>query len=287
MISFTESIVQERFDESLSRLQNTHGNSSYYLKYRDTIGQEMLAFLHDETLNMSRVAIMFGLHSYLREKLIPQNHVTGNVANDKATTLLQFLVLAISGTIVGVQDFMATSPAPICEILLAAGANPNAPWPGHDGGSLWTHLLFYYATRIKRSRDIPDISTMEAFVKNGADMTTCVDFRGMSFSTSWLAHFLLKNYPKFANELTKLLEIFEANTETLPPTQITISPPVEQACVSQLASLTEGDSLEVSSSSRTSINSSSSAVSQSPSEKERRGGSRRSRLLRKIFKDSS
>lgn len=256
----------------------------------------MSAFLDDETLNFSRVGIMFGLHSWVRQDLLQHQGVTGNTMNDKPTRLLQFLVLGISGTVVGLQEFMATSPAPICETLLTAGADPNTRWAGHDGGTLWTHLLFYYATRIEDSRSIPDVATMEAFVRNGADLTVYVVFRGTRFSPSELVRSLLNDFPTFANELTRLLELVEAGTTAFPPIQITISAPIQKACAPQPASvppaallsvtdaLKGGNPLYVSSSSRTSISSSRSASSQTPNENGKQRGLGKARLLRKMFK---
>lgn len=256
----------------------------------------MSAFLHDETLNFSRVGIMFGLHSCVREDLLGHQEIPRNTMNDKPTKLLQFLVLGISGTVVGLQEFMATSPAPICETLLAAGANPNTRWAGHDGGTLWTHLLFYYATRIEDSRSIPDIATMEAFIRNGADLTADVVFRGTKLSPSGLVRSLLKDFPRFLDELTILLELFESRTATFPPIQITISAPIHQACAAPLASVSpaalssvtdaiKGETpIYISSSSRTSVSSSRSASSQTPIENGKQRGSGKARLLRKIFK---
>ncbi|KAL2279626.1 hypothetical protein FJTKL_13313 [Diaporthe vaccinii] len=201
-ISLTETIAQQRFNESPWETRQIYGLSLYDFPYCDAIGEDMSAFLDDETLNFSRVGIMFGLHSWVRQDLLQHQGVTGNTMNYKPTRLLQFLVLGISGTVVGLQEFMATSPAPICETLLAAGADPNTRWAGHDGGTLWTHLLFYYATRIEDSRSIPDVATMEAFVRNGADLTVYIVFRGTRFSPSGLVRSLLKDFPKFAKELT-------------------------------------------------------------------------------------
>lgn len=44
----------------------------YDVPYRNAIGEEMLAFLDDETLNLLRVEIIFGLISCLKEQLPPQ-----------------------------------------------------------------------------------------------------------------------------------------------------------------------------------------------------------------------
>lgn len=238
---------------------------------------------------------MFGLHSCVRGDLFP-HQLTEHAINDKPTELLQWLVLGISGTVVGLQEFMATSPAPICETLLSAGANPNSRWAGHDGGTLWTHLLFYYATRIEDSRVIPDVATMEAFVKNGADLTACVVFRGTRFAPNGLVRSLLKDFPKFVDELARLLELFEAHTKALPQIQITVSTPIEQDCAPQLAGVSSAASSYVtdafeggnppldSSRSRTSHSSSGTVTSQISGESGGRRVSRSSRLLQKIFR---
>lgn len=256
----------------------------------------MCAFLDDETLNLSRVGIMFGLHSCVRDDLLSQPGVTGNTINDKPTKLLQLLVLGVSGTVVGLQEFMATSPAPLCETLLSAGANPNSRWAGNDGGTLWTHLLFYYATSIEDSRGVPDVATIMAFVSYGADLTVSVDFRGARFSPSSLVRSLLKDFPRFMDELTRLLELLEARTTTLTPSQISTPAPTQQACGPRLASPTPAatsfvadtlkgeSSLCVSSGSRTSVSSSRSVISKTPSVNERQRGLGKGRLLRKIFR---
>lgn len=296
MISLSETIAEQRFDEALSQTQKRHGLSNYHLAYHDAIPPEMLTILDDETLNLSRVGIMFGLHSYLKESLRPQQGVAENVINDKATKLLQFLVLAISGTVAGVQEFMATSPVPICEALLSAGANPNADWAGRDGGTLWTHLLFSCATRVKGSWGLFHIPTMETFMRNGADLTACVDFQGTRYTPMGLVRFLLQNCPKFADQLVKLLELFEAHTTKLPQNAIAISAPVEQVCAPQLAdgsttaSSSVANALQVeippsdSCGSRTSLSSSRPVTSQSVSKDGGKRVSRRRRLLRKVLR---
>lgn len=296
MISFSETIVEQRFDEFLAQDQQRYGLSSFYLPYHDAIGQEMITFLDDETLSFSRVAIMFGLESYLKEKIRPQHLFVGNSINDKATKLLEFLILAISGTVGGLQEFMATSPASICETLLSAGANPNAHWASCDGGTLWTHLLFYYALRIKNDRDIPDIATMAAFVKHGADLTACLDFRGTIVSPSGLMRFLLKKHPNFVDELTTVLELLEASMPPSPPVQITVSAPVEHECAPQAANIsrpsvssvedaTHGTNpLQVSSSRPTSLSTSRSTSSLASREDGSQSASRKARFLKKIFK---
>lgn len=239
---------------------------------------------------------MFGLHSCVREGLFTHQGSTGHMINEKPTELLQWLVLGISGTVVGLQEFMATSPAPLCETLLSAGANPNSRWAGHDGGTLWTHLLFYYATRIEDSRGIPDIATMEAFVKNGADLTACVDFRGTRFAPNGLVRSLVKDFPKFADELTRLLEQLDTRMTKLPHVQITISPPIDQACALPLASIstfatsyvadasqgrnTPSDSSGI----RKGLGSSETVTSRSLGGDTRHRVSRKERLLRKIFR---
>lgn len=296
MISFTETIVEQRFDEFLAQDQQRYGLSPFYLPYHDAIGQGMMTFLDDETLSFSRVAIMFGLESYLKEKIWPQHLFVGNLINDKATKLLEFLILAISGTVDGLQEFMATSPASICETLLSAGANPNAHWAGRDGGTLWTHLLFYYALRIKNDREIPDIATMEAFVRHGADLTACLDFRGTIVSPSGLMRFLMKKHPNFVDELTRVLELLEARMPTSPPVQITVSAPIESACAPQAANTSwssvssvedapDGTNpLQVSSNRPTSLSASRSTSSLASREDRSQSPSSKGRLLRKIFK---
>lgn len=237
---------------------------------------------------------MFGLHSCLRNNLLRQQRVAGNAGDNKATALLQFFVLGISGTVVGLQEFMSTTPAPMCETLLSAGADPNGGWAGPGGGTLWTHLLFYYATRIKDSIGILDIATMKAFVRNGADLAACVDFQGTRFSPVGLVRSLLKDFPQFEDELTVLLGLLEESIAALAPIQITVSGPIEQACAPQLVSMTppawsmaialEGGNLaSVSSGSRKSLSSLTSAISTPPSEDGRHRLSRKSRFLRKIF----
>lgn len=293
----TETIAQQRFNESPGQTKQIYSFSLYDFPYSEAIGEDMNAFLADETLHFLRVGIMFGLHSCVREDLVfPYQGVTRHAINDKPTELLQWLVLGISGTVVGLQEFMATSLAPICETLLSAGANPNSRWAGHDGGTLWTHLLFYYATRIEDNRGIPDIATMEAFVKNGADLTACVDFRGTRYAPNGLVRSLLTDFPKFADELTRLLEQIDARTTKLPHVQITISPPIEQACALPLSSISKfatsyvadasqgGNPPSDSSDIRRSLGSSETAISRSLGEDTEYTMSRKERLLRKIFR---
>lgn len=293
MISFPETIVQQRFDEFLAQDQQSYGLSSFYLPYHDAIGQEMTTFLDDEPLSFSRVAIMFGLDSYLKEQVRPQHLFGGNMINDKATKLLEFLILTISGTMGGLQEFMSTSPASICETLLSAGANPNADWASRDGGTLWTHLLFYYVLRIENYREVPDIATMEAFIRHGADPTAPIDFQGTILPPTDLMQFLSKKYPNFVEELTKLLELLEAS---MPPVPITVSAPIEQACAPQVANISrpsvssvedapDGTTpLQVSSSRPTSPSTSRPTSSLAYREDGSQSASRKARILRNIFK---
>lgn len=191
---------------------------------------------------------------------------------------------------------MAPSGAPICEILLSAGADPNSRWVGPEGGTLWTRLLLCYAIRIEENRDTPDTEMMEAFVRLGADLTASVVFKGNSLLPIDLFRSLLKDFHKFADELTQLLELTEMRMSSFPSVHITVTGPSEQADIpkvnriSPAASLSAPDVMKrgspdvTSSSGRESPSSLRSAVSKTSSEYERQKTSRKARPFHKIFR---